>query len=162
MKKIILLFAALTTIATVSAEVSTPELDFNAGTSETYEVGDIITVNGQRGVVFVVSPDGMHGMVLSLDCCYEVTWYEATEWAGSYPGWRLPSFKEFGRLREVLEEVNTALIINTGKFIGDDIYWTSEFPDSSYEWTNACRVGTHSGIGTSAYNHFAARAVSAF
>jgi len=123
-------------------------------------VGDIITVNGKRGVVFVVSSDGMHGRVVSLDGIGG-TWYEATEWAGSYPGWRLPSFEELGCLRKVLEEVNTALIRTSGKFIGDDIYWTSEFPNS-YEWTNACKVGTHSGIGTSVYNHFAARAVSAF
>ncbi len=161
MKKIILLFAALTTIATVSAEVSTPELDFNARTSETYNVGDIITVNGKRGVVFVVSSDGKHGRAVSLDG-FIGPWEESAEWAYSYcQGWRMPNEDELKLLYNVLEEVNEAIFFADGQKIEEGAHWTSEAPNSD---DCAWIVNMFSG-NTNYFNRhyeFFARAVSAF
>lgn len=103
--------------------------------SETYEIGDIITVNGKKGVVFVVSADGKHGRAVSLDGI-EGTWEESAEWANSYcQGWRMPNEDELKLLYNVLEEVNEAIFFADGQKIEDSYHWTSELPDSDdYCW----------------------------
>lgn len=100
-------------------------------TSATYKVGDIITINGKKGVVFVVSSDGKHGRAVSLDGV-QGDWYEAVEWGASYcEGWRLPNRDELKRLYNVLEDVNEAIFFADGLKIPDSCHWTSEDDGSS-------------------------------
>lgn len=129
-------------------------------TSETYEVGDIIIVNGKRGVVFVVSSDGKHGRVVSLDGI-EGTWEESAAWANSYcQGWRLPNEDELNLLYNVLEEVNEAIFFADGQKIEDCAYWTSEAPNSDDRaWLVIWDYGPYHG---SKDDDYFARAVSAF
>lgn len=95
-------------------------------TSKTYKVGDVIEVNGKKGVVFVVSADGKHGRVVSLDGI-NGTWDEAIEWGESYcQGWRLPNYDEFKRLYDVIEDVNEAIFFADGQRIQLLIYWASD------------------------------------
>lgn len=94
-------------------------------TSATYKVGDIITINGKKGVVFVVSSDGKHGRAVSLDGILG-TWDEAEEWGESYcQGWRLPNNDEMRRLYDVIEDVNEAIFFADGQRISSSDYWTS-------------------------------------
>lgn len=105
-------------------------------TSKTYKVGDIIEVNGKKGVVFVVSSDGKHGRVVSIDDI-EGTWDEAIEWGKSYSqGWRLPNRDELKRLYDVLKDVNDAIFFADGQIIRESRYgiWTSEEYDSVSAW----------------------------
>lgn len=97
-------------------------------TPKTYKVGDIITVNGKKGVVFVVSSDGQHGRVVSLDS-FCGTWYDAKEWGKSYgQGWRLPSVDEMGRLAHVMHKVNDAIFFADGQTIKYGPYCCSDAP----------------------------------
>lgn len=103
-------------------------------TSTTYKVGDIITINGKRGVVFVVSSDGKHGRVVSLDGI-KGTWEEAVAWGESYcQGWRLPNRDELKRLCDVIEEVNEAIFFADGQSVSVSGHWTSEEYDSFCAW----------------------------
>ena len=129
--------------------------------SETYEVGDIITVNGKRGVVFAVSSDGKHGRVVSLDG-FIGTWEESAAWANSYcQGWRMANAEDLKRLYNVLEEVNEAIFFADGQKIEDSSHWTSESPGS-----DGCARNVYMGNGLTFSNNknydYYVRAVSAF
>lgn len=130
-------------------------------TSTTYKVGDIIEVNGKKGVVFVVSPDGKHGRVVSLDGSTRITWYNAVE-VGKYycQGWRLPNRDELELLYKVLEDVNEAIFFADGEKIDDSFYWTSEEKTGGSAWLVCMYDGFACHL--SKYDFGYVRVVSAF
>ena len=54
-------------------------------TSARYEIGDLYYVNGVIGIVYKVSDDGNHGMIVSLDS-KEMSWYINDKFDGHYFG----------------------------------------------------------------------------
>ena len=124
-------------------------------------VGDIITVNGVDGVVFEVSADGQHGLVMSVlqqdYCC----WVEAGEWCSQYgEGWRLPSVKELKTIYENRDVLNSALSAKECQTLGQRSYWTSEQTEPERAWL----VNMYDGytLSFSKSSSFYVRAVSAF
>ncbi|MBE6176000.1 MAG: DUF1566 domain-containing protein [Rikenellaceae bacterium] len=130
-------------------------------TSKTYKVGDVICVNGKKGVVFVVSSDGKHGRVISLDGFYG-TWYKAMEWGNSYgQGWRLPNAEECKLLHEVIDDVNEAIFFADGQKILYISHWTS-FDFGESDPAGRYDIGT-GGVGWDSKDaNYDARAVAAF
>lgn len=138
-----------------------PTTQSTSYTSETYEVGDIITVNGKRGVVFAVSSDGKHGRVVSLDGI-RGTREESAAWANSYcQGWRMPNEDELKLLYNVLEEVNEAIFFADGQKIKYTGHWTSELSDSDNRAWGVSMIDGDTG-NYDKYCGLYVRAVSAF
>ena len=129
--------------------------------SKTYKVGDVIEVNGKKGVVFVVSSDGKHGRVVSLDGI-EGTWHEAIEWGKSYcQGWRLPNVDEMRLLRGVLKDVNEAIFFADGQKIPPLSHWTSfDFEDGIH--AGFIRMDCEASGWKTKDTNLDARAVAAF
>lgn len=131
-------------------------------TPKTYKVGDIITVNGKKGVVFVVSSDGQHGRVVSLDNFYG-TWYDAKEWGKSYgQGWRLPNVEECKLLHEVIDDVNEAIFFADGQKILYIRHWISFDFGESDDLAGFYNIGTGGAGWDSKDANYYARAVAAF
>lgn len=123
--------------------------------SETYEIGDIITVNGKKGVVFAVSSDGKHGRVVSLEEFFGSV-RDTVVWADSYcQGWRLANAEDLQRLYKVIRKVNDAIFLADGETIPYSFHWY--YNGSTYV------VDMSSGSVVACYEEMNfARAVSAF
>ena len=131
--------------------------------SKTWKVGDIYNVNGKEGVVFTVSPDGKHGVIISMKQPKEnKDWNSAKAWGASLTstGWRLPTVHELQLIWAVKTTLNEVLYWAKGDAIRYASYWSSEESDSDSAWS----VSMHGG-GTfdfrKSYSTFV-RAVSAF
>ena len=91
---------------------------------KTWKVGDFYDVNGKQGVVYIVTPDGMHGKIISL---YQTktTWEEAKKWCSNLgSGWRLPSKDELVHIYKVKNTLNQILPA-VGDVIPNDYHWSS-------------------------------------
>ena len=97
-------------------------------TSKTYKVGDIIEVNGKKGVVFVVSSNGQRGRIMSLDEVNEVNWHSAKQWCESYgEGWRLPDVEELKLIYENIKIINEVLFFEDKPRLGWFIWSSDEY-----------------------------------
>ena len=124
------------------------------------KVGDIITVNGAEGVVFEVSADGQHGLVMSV-LEGDRRWVKAGEWCSQYgEGWRLPSVKELKTIYEDRDVLNLALLAKGCQTLGQGLYWSSEQAEPERAWY----VWMYDGDTLNACKNYSnyVRAVSAF
>lgn len=119
---------------------------------KTYKVGDLYDVNGRKGVVFVVSEDGLHGRIISLKQI-KATPSEAIEWCKILgDNWRLPTMVELKLLYKVKDVVNKALFFadaeplkKTPAYWSKDVnsegergyYWMDSDENNGYEANNA-------------------------
>ncbi len=102
--------------------------------SKTWKVGDMYDVNGKKGVVFVVSSDGQHGRIVSLEQT-ECNWSDAKTWCANLgDGWRLPSRQELRMLYNVMKAVNEVLFFADKEQLKSWDYWTNEEYISDRAW----------------------------
>lgn len=93
---------------------------------KTYKVGDLYDVNGKQGVVYVVTPDGKHGKLLSITKPSDlVTLDEAKLWCNNLGGgWRLPTKEELLVIYRNKDALNAVLAA-----VGDEMpggwHWSS-------------------------------------
>lgn len=107
---------------------------------KTYKVGDFYDINGKRGVVYVVTPDGQHGKMVSLNHTKD-TWSNAKSWCSSLgSGWRLPTREELIAIYRVKGRLNQTLAA-VGDEISDDVYWSSIEYNSERAWLVYMRDG---------------------
>lgn len=127
---------------------------------KTYKVGDYYDVNGKQGVVYVVTPDGQHGKMVSLNETND-TWSNAKSWCSSLGSdWRLPTKEELLAIYRVKEKLNQALAA-VGDEIPDYLHWSSSEYDSERAWSVHMY---HSSTGSydKYHRYFFVRATSAF
>jgi hypothetical protein len=126
---------------------------------KTWKVGDFYDVNGKQGVVYIVTPDGMHGKIISLYQTY-TTWEEAKKWCSNLgSGWRLPSKGELLHIYKVRNTLNQILPA-VGDVIPSEYYWSSTEQNSEHAWlVDMYRGGTDIDNKDLDYD---VRAVSAF
>ena len=125
-----------------------------------YKVGDVYDINGKQGVIFVVTPDGKHGKMVSINQT-KSNWSSAKYWCSSLGnGWRLPIKEELlaiYRNKGVLNAVLAAM--------GDEIpyswHWSSsDHSNSDCAWYVIMDNGRTDY--TSKYTDIYVRAVSTF
>lgn len=126
-----------------------------------WKVGDVYNVNGKKGVVFTVSPDGQHGVIISLKGTH-TDWNSAKYWCSSLgSGWRMPNMHELQLIYAVKHTLNEALYWakGSGLFVG---HWSSSLFEGD---TNQARViDMNTGIADRCEKNirFYVRAVSSF
>ena len=130
---------------------------------KTYKVGDMYDVNGKQGVVYVVTPDGKHGKMISINQVpSQMNWSSAKSWCSNLGnGWRLPTKAELLVIYRNKDALNAVLAA-----VGDEIplswHWSSteSDSDSDYAWL----VNLYDGDTFSLYKNYDhyVRAVSAF
>ena len=127
---------------------------------KTYKVGDLYDVDGKQGVVYVVTPDGKHGKMVSINQAPEKkNWSDAKSWCSSLGGgWRLPTKEELLVIYRNKDALN-AVLAAVGDEILDDWYWSSTGSDS-VAWGVAMHYGYPSSNSKS--GNYYVRAVSAF
>lgn len=146
MKKLFVLICALFVVANVSAQ--------------TRKVGDIITINGVKGVVFEVSSNGQHGKVLSISEEY-TTWDKAPEWcSGLGEGWVVPTKDEVGAMFKKSKVVDAALVAKGFESIFGKVFWTSDASDEYSGWSVYMDDG-FAGVNAKYYYNYV-RAVHTF
>lgn len=119
MKKLLFLICALFMVGVSQAQ--TPQTQPQ---QKVWKVGDVYNVNGKKGVVFTVSPDGQHGVIISLKQTKAASWYSAKSWAASLAtGWRMATQHEL------------LLIFAVKDVLNDVLYWEKSAPIYSYYWT---------------------------
>lgn len=124
-----------------------------------YKVGDVYDINGKQGVIFVVTPDGKHGKMVSINHTTS-NWSNAKHWCSSLgSGWRLPTKEELlaiYRNKGVLNAVLAAM----GDKIPDSWHWSSSDSHSDCAWLVYMNGG---GANLNRkYLDYYVRAVSAF
>ena len=126
------------------------------------KVGDILAVNGELGVVFVVTPDGQHGKVMSvteINC----NWHDAKSWSLNLGnGWKLPTKDELLMICKNKDAINLSLQTIGYNLLGVESYWSSDVCENHEP--GAWIVGMRNG-NTYRYNKSdisGVRAVSAF
>ena len=107
----------------------------------TYKVGDLYDVNGRKGVVFVVSEDGLHGRIISLKQI-NATPSEAMEWCKTLgDNWRLPTMVELKLLYKVKNVVNKALFFADAEPLKETpSYWSKDVNgegNRGYHWMDS-------------------------
>lgn len=104
MKKLLFLICALFMVGVSQAQ--TPQTQPQ---QKVWKVGDVYNVNGKKGVVFTVSPDGQHGVIISLKGSH-TDWNSAKYWCSSLgSGWRMPNMHELQLIYAVKHTLNEAL-----------------------------------------------------
>ena len=106
-----------------------------------YRVGDIVTVGGQKAIVYSVSENGTKAV--SVEQGGEMTWDESKAWAeGLGAGWSLASLEDMQAIHSVRFALNIALAAdstNNVLFEEDNkeedgsyaAYWTSTLADDA-------------------------------
>lgn len=118
MKKLLFLFCALFLVGCGSKTQTSEQ-------QKTWNVGDVYNVDGRKGVVFVVSPDGQHGVMVSMAQTF-ASWKEGVTWTSSLgAGWRMPTIHELVLIGEVRHALNGVLYWEKGEPICD-FYWTNQ------------------------------------
>ncbi len=103
---------------------------------KTWKVGDLYDVNGKQGVVYVVTPDGKHGKMISINQAPDtMNWSDAKSWCSNLGGgWRLPTLDELRVIHKVVETLNQVLAA-----VGDEIsrgsHWSSIERNSEDAWS---------------------------
>jgi hypothetical protein len=146
MKRLLILLGALLALSSTSF-------------AQRRQVGDIIMINGELGVVYAVTSDGLHGKVMSvaeIDC----DWTSAKKWCSQLGGgWKLPLRSDLPTICNKRDKINQVLKAN-GYTEVQEIYWTSEEYDKDSAWVvNVYFGGTGSHVK---YDRDYVRAVSAF
>ena len=102
---------------------------------KTYKVGDLYDVNGKQGIVYVVTPDGKHGKIVSLTMSPQrLTWSSAKSWCNNLgSGWRLPTEDELLAICKVKGVLNQVLAA-VGDEIPGDYHWSSTEYSAYYAW----------------------------
>ena len=138
------------------ADVSTALTEF------TYKIGDVMTVNGVKGVVFEVTEDGEHGKVLCANQAPNyMSWGEAKTWCSNLgSGWYLPTKEELLLIYQNKAALNSTLATIGGKIISYYWYWSSTVFDSDCAWNVLMSYGSTSSNNKN-FNSYV-RAVSAF
>lgn len=110
--------------------------------SKTWKVGDLYDVNGKQGVVYIVTPDGKHGKMVSINQApSQMNWSDAISWCNSLGnGWRLPTKDELLVIYENRAVLN-AILAAVGDTIPYDWHWSSEECSSDYAWYVNMRDG---------------------
>ena len=128
--------------------------------AQTRKVGDIITINGVKGVVFEVSSNGQHGKVLSIAEEY-ITWNAAPAWCTNLgEGWVLPTRSELSEIAKKSKVVDAALVAKGNESIFGKVFWTSEPSDEYSAWSVYMDDGFTGANARYYYNY--ARAVTIF
>lgn len=127
--------------------------------TQTWKVGDLYDVNGKQGVVYVVTPDGKHGKIVSLNQT-RANWDAAKSWCSNLgSGWRLPTLDELRVIYKVVEALNQVLAA-VGDEIPRGLYWSSIERNSEDAWAVSMRGGdTYNDFK---YLDYYVRAVCAF
>ncbi len=103
---------------------------------KTWKVGDLYDVNGKQGVVYVVTPDGKHGKMISINQAPDtMNWSDAKSWCSNLGGgWRLPTLDELRVIHKVVKTLNQVLAA-----VGDEIprgsHWSSIERNSEDAWS---------------------------
>lgn len=102
---------------------------------KTWKVGDLYDVNGKQGIVYVVTPDGKHGKIVSLTMFPQVlNWSSAKSWCNNLgSGWRLPTKDELlviYKVQGVLNQVLTAV----GDEIPGNFHWSLTEYNADCAW----------------------------
>ena len=128
---------------------------------KTYKVGDYYDVKGRIGVVFVVTPDGKHGKIISANRASNMlTWVNARTWCSNLGrDWRLPTREELLVIYKNRDALNLALVA-MGDKIPKSIHWSSSEYDSYMAWS-INMDGGYTDYGNKNAS-FYVRAVSAF
>ena len=133
MKNLAILFSILFAFLAIPTFAQHVRADVDRGQSKSYQIGDVMLIGGELGVVFVVTPDGQHGKVVSTSQT-QATWSDAKAWCASLGhGWRLPSRDELNAIFNKRSELNTHLKANGFTGLGGG-YWSSEASGSSDAW----------------------------
>jgi hypothetical protein len=97
------------------------------------KIGDVIQINGEVGVVFAISKDGMHGRLLSLEESGGLTWNSAEEWCSELgEGWRLPTLRELKMINGLLDNqdfIDGLFFADADEIIEDGVYWSSNLTE---------------------------------
>ena len=110
MKKILIVICILFSIAFASAQ-------------QTRNVGDIIMVNGEFGVVFAVTTDGQHGKALCVTSS-KCSWGNAKSWCLQVGDkWRLPTQDELRIIYHRKNLLDTSLKAAGYYTIQNGNYW---------------------------------------
>lgn len=129
--------------------------------TQTWKVGDVYDVNGKQGVVYVVTPDGKHGKMVSINQApSKMNWSSAKSWCSNLGnGWRLPTKDELLVIYRNKATLN-AIFAAVGEVISADYYWSSTEAGSD----SARYVSMYDGYTnfTNKNNNSYVRAVSAF
>ena len=159
MKKLLFLICALFMVGISQAQ--TPPTTQTQQQSKVWKIGDVYNVNGKKGVVFTVSPDGQHGVIISMNM-HKGTWNEAKTWCASLGGgWRMPTVHELLLIYAVKNTLNEVLYWVKGAPLYYRTWSSNSYEgDSSRAWNVRMNDGlTSFGNKDSSYY---VRAVSAF
>ena len=117
-------------LASKIAIKSTPTSTYNQQ-SGGYEIGDYYDVGSKEGLVFAVAPDGQHGKIVSLQLG-SADWYDAKSICANLgSGWRLPTKAELLAIYELVNELNSILVISDPI---EEAYWSSTEYDEFCAW----------------------------
>jgi hypothetical protein len=131
MKKLLFLICALFMVGVSQAQ--TPQTQPQ---QKVWKVGDVYNVNGKKGVVFTVSPDGQHGVIISLKSSF-ADWDSGKYWCSSLgSGWRMPNMHELQLIYAVKHTLNEALYWAEGSGLFE-IHWSSSLHERN---TNMART----------------------
>ena len=95
--------------------------------SKTWKVGDFYDVNGKQGVVYVVTPDGKHGKMVSITTGgLMVNREDAETWCSKLgSGWRLPTLAELHEIHKKIDVID-AVLAAVGDTISRGWHWSKE------------------------------------
>lgn len=113
MKRLLILLGALLALSSTSF-------------AQRHQVGDIVMINGEFGVVYAVTSDGLHGKAMSVAETY-CDWASAKKWCSQLgSGWKLPLKSDLQTIWNKFERINLVLEANGYTEVKANWYWTSE------------------------------------
>ena len=150
-----------TTQTTQVAQQTQQTLQQQTQQDKVWKVGDYYEVNGKKGVVIVVTPDGKHGKMISITQT-QSDWNAAKSWCSNLGnGWRLATKSELFTIYKQKDKINNNSTLEAiGDILVNDFYWSSDVNGSDQAW----QVSMNSGYSYSNNkgNTGYVRAVSAF
>ncbi len=160
------------TVAQARGVVVTPIMDAEATrispsdertvltSTRTYKFGDYYNENGKQGVVFEVTDNGRHGMIVSLNET-RATWNSAIKWCRNKgDDWHLPTNDELMAISINKSKINSTLA-KYGTELRDTWYLSSTEVFKLFAWSVNMRNGSTT-LGSFKINYLYVRAVSAF
>ena len=126
-----------------------------------WKVGDVYNVNGKKGVVFTVSPDGQHGVIISLKGTH-ADWNSGKYWCSSLGSdWRMPNMHELELIYAVKHTLNEALYWAKGSGLFGT-HWSSSLWERDTNKPLLIDMSTGSAYIYEKINKYYVRAVSSF
>ena len=121
MKRLLILLGALLALSSTSF-------------AQRRQVGDIIMINGEFGVVYAVTSDGLHGKAVSVAETY-CGWASAKKWCSQLGGgWKLPLRRDLQTICNKRYKINQVLKANGYTEVKANGYWTSEEYKKDRAW----------------------------